>query len=59
MRLLGDFYREIIQTSPIEKLMFHVATCLYLDAKGYSMDHLKSALNSVLEVVPSASLKAL
>ncbi|WP_010323898.1 hypothetical protein [Marinobacterium stanieri] len=58
MRLLGDFYREIIQSSPIEKLMFHVAIFLYLDANGFSVDYLESALSSVLEEIPLTSFES-
>ncbi len=57
MRLLGDFYKEIIQSSPIEKFMFHVAICLYLDAHNFSIEHFKGSISKVIDDVPLATIE--
>ncbi|ASA57866.1 hypothetical protein [Vibrio gazogenes] len=57
MRLLGDFYKDIIQSNSIENLMFHVAICLYLKAQNFSIEHMKMSLVKVIEDVPLASIK--
>ncbi|MET1256372.1 hypothetical protein [Aliikangiella maris] len=57
MRLLGDFYKEIIQSSPVEKLMFYIAICLYLHQKGYSFEHVQNGVKTVLAEIPFDSFK--
>ncbi|MET0027450.1 MAG: hypothetical protein ABW101_07405 [Candidatus Thiodiazotropha sp.] len=49
LRLLDDFYREIMRNNPLEAFMFYTAIFNSLYQRGKSVDYLKDKINECYE----------